>query len=464
MLPVLFLGALTGPAFVRRFLDRHVAVSICAAVVAVLLLAWRVRQAGHIATFLFTPADFEYYAIAATVLIAVSLGFVLATPLRAPWRRHAGLAAVCAALVVYALSTKVFLGHVLLFDLGDPGIFDQLRVSGRFFWPVAYLAAIGGIGVLARRLDRRLAAVLLVGAAAAQFADTSHLRAQVRDKYAAQTPWSVDAALLLRVLARSDHMTIWPVFGCGARVETPLFEQGVLLAIEAGVPVDTMRLSRRGPDAKCPPPETATRPLEPGEVRYFLPDGRPGDWQRIDGSAHACLPSGSIVVCASALAGVAGADLAGAAAHRIVPDLPAGRRLSVAVGQAGSPALDQGWSLEDWGSWSAGYTSDLLLRIDGEAERPLRLKLWASMFMPPWVDHRSVVVSVNGGYVGTLVLTRAEQEIALPIPAGATRTGLLQIAFDLAAAVSPNSLGMSADPRLLGIGLRAFELDEVPPP
>jgi hypothetical protein len=70
-----------------------------------------------------------------------------------------------------------------------------------------------------------------------------------------------------------------------------------------------------------------------------------------------------------------------------------------------------------------------------------------------------ISVSVNGILVSEWVETvRKAQKRAIRIPARAVDNRELNIVFDLPDAASPRSLGLGADRKLLGIGLRSVQL------
>ena len=92
-------------------------------------------------------------------------------------RRHAGLALAMLALTMFALSQRPTLGNHLLADLAIiPDWLQNLRSTGRFFWPVAYAALLLAVVQVARLADRRLAVGLLGALAALQFAVVAGLR------------------------------------------------------------------------------------------------------------------------------------------------------------------------------------------------------------------------------------------------------------------------------------------------
>lgn len=78
-------------------------------------------------------------------------------------------------LTIYALSNKVYFGSVQIIEWPLPdfakGFTGSFRASGRFFWPVIYLATIFGVIAAARRLDGWRLFILLCAVTALQVAD-----------------------------------------------------------------------------------------------------------------------------------------------------------------------------------------------------------------------------------------------------------------------------------------------------
>lgn len=85
-------------------------------------------------------------------------------------RLFAGMAAL---LAVFALSPVVTLGRWTLVDLNGPwvGPLAAFRSSGRFFWPLTYVAVLWAVGVVCRRLSTTGAIGLLSVAVALQVVD-----------------------------------------------------------------------------------------------------------------------------------------------------------------------------------------------------------------------------------------------------------------------------------------------------
>ena len=442
---LLFLTGVLSVPVIRDFAGRHKACYLAALCLLSLAAVYSIFNGGQLLLLdRLTHKD-------ALIAIAAAIGLLwLLCLARGDFsdslRRHIGLCIICVGLVLFALSTKIYVGEQLVLDLGSLRVFEQFRTSGRFIWPVVYLCATASVAYVTRRLDRPLAAAFLMILSTLQVIDTGGLRYAVALRYHTPNVWTVDAELLRGLLPRSRELTIWPAFNCGARVESPMFEQLVLLAIEAGVPANSMRVSRRTADFHCPPASYALRPIGEHELRALLPDNRPGAWQSIEDADRFCRPDGAIVICSRLLD-----------ASRSIAELPIGKEISLAAGQPGAGILDRGWSPEPWGAWSDGYVADLLFRTVPGA---VTLSLKGSGFVPPSPTINAVGIHVNGGFISAAHLTSAEQEFRIEVPAAANPVGLMHVVvqfFPLPR--SPRELGMSDDPRHLGIALKAVRVE-----
>ncbi|HYF09517.1 MAG TPA: hypothetical protein VD970_17995, partial [Acetobacteraceae bacterium] len=238
------------------------------------------------------------------VVLTVALAILLAPrAILAVLRRHAGLSIALLALTALALSFRIGLGDRLLLDLGPaPGLLEQFRSSGRFFWPAACALAIGAAALLARATRHGTVLVLLAGLV--QFVDAQPLRAELRAWAQARQAWSLDASALRTELARHDRLTLLPTWFCappGTRVEaqTRLLEV-LLLASERPIPVNTMYLARFRTPPRCADEAAAATPLAPGELRLILPESRARDLPLVPDAATLCRSIGAIAACTRA--------------------------------------------------------------------------------------------------------------------------------------------------------------------
>jgi hypothetical protein len=116
------------------------------------------------------------------------------------------------------------------------------------------------------------------------------------------------------------------------------------------------------------------------------------------------------------------------------------------------PFKVSGWSgAEPNLSWTEGTVAVLALRISPVTD-PLTLKMKAGGFSKePQIPSQPVEVFVNDEKVADWNV-RDLAEYKAPIPAAVSQAGgVITITLKIPKAVSPKSLGMSQDPRLLGL-------------
>jgi hypothetical protein len=153
-------------------------------------------------------------------LLLASL-FVL--PAEAAWlrrnlRRHVSLLVAFSVLTAFAISHRVFAGHLLLFELPLPqyiiwalGIF---RSSGRFFWLIGY-AQMAIVIVLGFRRAQPVMALCLLGAAILQLFDVQPLREQIVASIAAGPGTEeLEDSEIAHLIARARHVEVVPSFQC----------------------------------------------------------------------------------------------------------------------------------------------------------------------------------------------------------------------------------------------------------
>lgn len=402
---------------------------------------------------------FQYLGIGLWILILAAV--ILAARLRIGLlRRHGGLVAACLCLALFSLSTRVYAGHLLLLDLPTPEILGNLHGSGRFFWPVTYTLLIGSVAVVSRAPRTATSALLLGTAVVLQFVDTSKIRRDVHNFYHYATPhWYVDAATLRPVLRESDRLNIWPTVRCGTDPYFPPFSQLLLLASERPVPVNTMQVARTFGAVQCDALPYTQTALAPRELRVFFPGVEASALLGLPGSPELCRQLGSLMACSAQFAG-----------REDLPRLtfrqtPLDRTLRVGSEGDGNFVLGNGWSHpESWGVWSDGPQAVIVLRPGpAQARQKLRLTLWGRRFPSRSGDtHVSVWVNdVELGFWdgGNTIVT--PWSVTLPAPAAADPVILVRL--QIADPTSPHDLGMSLDPRKLGVALEALRLEPEQP-
>lgn len=229
------------------------------------------------------------------VVLALSPRALAALP-----RRHAGLALALLALTAIALSFRIGLGDRILLDLGAvPGVLEQFRSSGRFFWPVGYALAIGAAVLVCRAT--RLGPALLLVLGLLQLADAQPLRRELHAWSHARAPWHVDASEFRTMLAAHRRLTLLPSWNCApadtrSQAQERLMEL-LLLASEHPLPVNTMYLARWSAAPRCEDEALAAAPLALGELRVILPEVRDAVLPLVPGGAAHCRDIGGIAAC-----------------------------------------------------------------------------------------------------------------------------------------------------------------------
>jgi hypothetical protein len=157
--------------------------------------------------------------------------------------KYWGLLAALFGLTALAITHRVYLGGwgIVLFDK-VPLVLDEVRSSGRLFWPVGYAVMAYAIAVVVRNCRRLVAIALLLVASSAQVADAARIRRWIQEytvrEYAVQyiipaTPW-VDVV--------RDHrgVSIFPTYACAAESKVwNLIAEIVLHASQSLTPVNT---------------------------------------------------------------------------------------------------------------------------------------------------------------------------------------------------------------------------------
>lgn len=127
------------------------------------------------------------------------------------------------------------------------------------------------------------------------------------------------------------------------------------------------------------------------------------------------------------------------------------------------PYLGRGWSYpEPWGIWSDGRSCSLLLVVDPVRSGAMVLRLEVAGFVN-W-RHRKVRIRIvaDGRPAGGADLSFWRPQKSLVIPLDAVGSdGLCHVEIGITDPASPASLGMGADARELGLGLRSLKLEQL---
>jgi hypothetical protein len=382
---------------------------------------------------------YNWLGAGAALLVLVALATLFRhRPAPRPWR---ALIVVLVGLTLVSLSSRVYVGHFKLIDLGAKpweDIFAVFRSSGRAFWPVGYaimLFAVAGVA----RLPRAVAAPLFAAACLLQFIDTGPLRANERRNWAegTQVPVPVPA---LPVATRL--LTVAPYPGCSKEFAVRASEEEMLLdAARRGLPLGEIGLGRAPNWFACEtiPTDALELPFAPGEVRgFFSAELRARLRPQLFGETASCADDGNAIICGRDAGALPGIPLP--AAEPVTPiDLPATRS---AHGLDG--LLASGWHTDAAGvAWSEGPYSSLVLAVPPDTDVVVGLSLTGIAFRAG--DARDVTVTAGRATIATLALPdQTKQDITLKVTRADMPGGLLRLAFAVRRAVDPARRGFSA--------------------
>lgn len=140
---------------------------------------------------------------------------------RAFWIRHKALLIALILVTLYALSNRIYIGTVHLFDIYMPPwttlLTGTLRASGRFFWLAGYAVVVFSVVTVYRHVPARRASLLLAIVLLLQIWDLGPHHLRVRDKIARQSPNALLSKTAWNRFLGNDIKTLYfyPPFRCG---------------------------------------------------------------------------------------------------------------------------------------------------------------------------------------------------------------------------------------------------------
>jgi hypothetical protein len=203
-----------------------------------------------------TGAQYEgYNYLGAGFLLLVLTAIALRD--RRPLRllvRHPALSAVLLALAVFALSTSVYLGHVLLVSYSLPDFLSIYRSAGRFVWPVTYFALFLSLYTLESWRPLWRPGAVIATALLLQWQDVRGLSGALWElgHDTAKPALDSNPAALRALIAQHQGVYMAPEYGCSHNDQISSTNRDIVwyAALEHR-PVNTIYFSRRPIDEDC---------------------------------------------------------------------------------------------------------------------------------------------------------------------------------------------------------------------
>lgn len=140
-----------------------------------------------------------------------------------------------------------------------------------------------------------------------------------------------------------------------------------------------------------------------------------------------------------------------------------GENFAFGFADSGRPHLGQGWSIEPHWSWSTGEAADLALPLPpGEGDLHLELDLTPCVHPPSVPTQRVRILTAGALALERRLAGAAKLHLRVPDPVLPGLVGALPIRFEHPDSVVPREIGLSSDPRRLGICLTRARLLRVP--
>ncbi|MEO1456640.1 MAG: hypothetical protein AAFV49_03605 [Pseudomonadota bacterium] len=419
---------------------------------------------------------FAYLPLALWALILAAAVLTLRAGRAAPLARMSVLgeprarllgALALGAVLLFASAGEFWWAETELLSLplrpvvGDIG--DALRSSGRFVWIAVYAALLLAVAAVALGLPRRWSGPALALAAGLSVAEMRPM-AEIVPLGRGYVSGDDTLATLMRA---ADRVSIHPRFPCGDRVGNSVDAELQLLAARAAIPVANSFYSGRS-GADCALPEAQAMPGRPPAGTLAVVVTEPSAPQMLAGAVppEHCRTRQAMTFC------LADWPARGALLPRFgalaAPLAVGAAEMAMSRGGAGAAFLHEGFSAaEDWGVWSEGPRSSLLIPVARPA--PRRVQLLAEAYLPesrpvtaaqirleartgterPWAEQDRAEIVFERGHGRRRILLANGMEGA----------AMLRVTLMPEAPASPASLGEGGDPRPLGLALFALTLE-----
>lgn len=136
------------------------------------------------------------------------------------------------------------------------------------------------------------------------------------------------------------------------------------------------------------------------------------------------------------------------------------REYKLGAGQDGAFALGAGWSVQEiWGVWSNGDRAELAFPCltNAAADQVMKIELTLGGFVHQRRAGTKLRIIGGSGLLWDGVLGAEATDVVVAIPSGECDGGMSSISLLVENPESPASVGISSDPRWLGVGLTGFK-------
>ena len=363
-------------------------------------------------------------------------------------KRNKFLALMLLCLILFALSTRIFIGNWLFINLTSLNslikpLIGNFRTGGRFFWPIYYVLVVFLVLLTFKRFSPNIARAVIIAAVVIQMIDTQplrHITAQAAGKgYQQVLPKQAWRDLL------SAHKFVkqYPSFQCGGWANNHWPENNsnmelFLMAAELNKPINSAYLARPFRNCHDEFAEGLKFKIQNEGLYIYSGEAMIQYIEKQPGFMHLCREFEFGFVCSRKLTSF--------------PQLK--KSFAIDFKKAVWPGVisrTSGLSDEEsWGTWS------LRNKVVIEFSKPLPEKFTINLVAHAFGPNVGKEFVAHVGASAISFKLAASPELRVLEFSNPQRVGTLRI--DVPFPVSPKGLGMSADDRSLGIAFTELRI------
>ncbi len=382
---------------------------------------------------------------------------------------HIILVLVLMGLFLFALSNRVFLGDWLVFDIPMGPLLRKFtaffRTSGRMFWPIYYVLAIGLVWLTFRRYTPRTAKVLILIVVCLQLADTQLLRRNLIAHVSHGYPQQLSLEAWKPLIEEHQFLMQYPSFQCGGWAgkwpENNSNMELLWLTAQLGKPCNSAYLARPTRKQENDSAEGMRFDIRLGGLYIF---GENFPIQTIENAPNFkkwCRKCEYGIVCSRSwdeLPQLASRPEFKPIERTWIPEYRLGDVYQFSLGGNAERCLLSGWSVpEPWGIWSIGKKSEVGFRLSESLSGSIHLTVSANPFVHAGRPMKEIEVFVNDQWVATWNYQfghgTEKRSASIPQNIYQQNEGVMKIKFVPSEVDSPKQAGLSNDRREVSLGL-----------
>ncbi len=390
---------------------------------------------------------YNYLGAGVLLLIITHIAFSR-NLLRQSIKRHKFLVILLAGLLLFALSTRIFVGNWLFLNLAflDAWIkplIGNFRTGGRLFWPIYYVLMIFLVLLTFKRFSPNIAMAVIAVAVVFQMIDTQSLRHSTAQAAGHGHPQALPKQVWRELMNVHKFVKQYPSFQCGGWADNHWPENNsnmelFLMAAELDKPINSAYLARHF--RNCRDELTEGLKSEIQDEGLYIYSGRTMSRhiEQLPDFKQLCREFEFGFVCSRKPASLS----------QINKTLAIDFKKSAWSGTISSARGLS--SAESWGTWSVGDA--VMLEFSKSLPEKFTIHLIAHTFGPN--VGKEFVAHVGDSAISFKLAASPEQRVLEFNNPQKSRT----ITINIPSPISPKELGRSGDERSLGIAFTMMRI------